>query len=83
MQNKIELSERSKMMCQSFRNNLKYNQCNENTGFIKLFQNIFKIIDNGKIKELKVLIERHFRDDINDPCRIPNLKKDPHNEEKF
>lgn len=82
MQNKTELSKRSLVMLRSFRDNLKYNRGNENTGFIKLFQDIFKIIDNGKIKELKTLIERHFRDDINDPCKIPNLK-DPHNEDKF
>ena len=82
MENKIELSERSLMMCKSFRNNLKYNQCNENTGFIKLFQNIFKVIDNGKIKELKTLIEDHFKEDIRDGLRIPNLN-DPEENNKF
>jgi hypothetical protein len=82
MENKTELSKHSLLMIESFRNNLKYNRTNNNTGLIKLFENIFKVIDNGKIKELKTLIERHFRDDINDPCRIPNLK-DSHNEEKF
>ena len=82
MENKIELSKKSKMMLQSYKSNLKYFQCNENTGFIKLFQNIFKVIENGKIKELKILIEKHFREDINDPYKIPNLNY-PYKEDKF
>ena len=73
MENKPELSKKSLMMIKSYRNNLKYFQGNENTGFIKLFQNIFKLIDTGKIKELKTLIEDHFKEDLREPNRIPNL----------